>query len=89
MVGSIKNDPDTPRLELYHIAEDAGEEKNLIAEHPGRAQAMLAAYDDWWDAVRPLMINEDAPLDVEKQYLGNYEKQKADSGIPTWAPPEL
>ena len=26
---------------------------------------MLAAHDSWWDGVRPLMVNEDAPLPKE------------------------
>ena len=40
--------------------------------YPGRAKA------------RPLMVNEDAPLDVEKPFEANYLKQKADTGIPNW-----
>ena len=50
---------------------------------------MLAAYHKWWSQVRPLMVNEDAPLDAEKQYLGKYEHQKATVGVPEWTPPEL
>lgn len=89
LVGNIQKNPSQPVLELYRIESDQGESINLLKDHPEQAQTMLKAYDQWWDEVRPSMVNEDAPLDAEKQYLGNYEKQKAKTGIPTWTPPTL
>ncbi len=89
LVGNTGETPNKPTLELYKTTEDPGEAHDLIAKHPERAEAMLTAYDKWWDEVRPLMVNEDAPLDAEKQYLGKYEQQKATTGIPNWAPPSL
>ena len=70
------------------MVTDPGETNPLISQYPERAQAMLEAYDKWWQEVRTLMVNEDAPLDAKKQYLGNYEKQKAMVGIPKWTPAE-
>jgi arylsulfatase len=75
--------------QLYDIENDPGEEDNVIAENPEVAERMLAAYDRWWDEVRPLMINEDAPLDVEKPFIVQFNKQKEETGIPDWISPEI
>ena len=34
--------------ELYDVSKDPGQEKNIIAEHPGTAAEMQAFYDEWW-----------------------------------------
>ncbi|MBC8190619.1 MAG: arylsulfatase [Puniceicoccaceae bacterium] len=88
LVGKLGESADSPALELFDMVTDPGETNTLISQYPERAQAMLEAYDKWWQEVRPLMVNEDAPLDAKKQYLGNYEKQKAMVGIPKWTPAE-
>ncbi|MEM7697101.1 MAG: arylsulfatase [Verrucomicrobiota bacterium] len=74
---------------LYDLDADPGETTNVIAEHPEVAAEMLSAFDEWWEEVRPLMVNEDAPLDVGKPFIELYEKQKAAAGIPSWEIPEL
>jgi arylsulfatase len=74
---------------LYDIQVDPGETTNVIAEHPQVAGRMLAAYDAWWEEVRPLMVNEDAPLDTGKPFVELFEKQKAGRGVPEWTVPEL
>jgi arylsulfatase len=33
--------------ELYHLARDPGEMQNLAAQHPERASALSAAWDEW------------------------------------------
>ncbi len=45
---------------LYDLAADPGETKNVIAEHPEVVAALRRDYDEWWDAVQPMLINEDA-----------------------------
>mgnify|MGYP003123734319 CR=1 FL=1 len=75
--------------ELYDIQKDPGEQHNVAAEHPRIVAFMRAAFDSWWDEVRPLMINEDASLDVPKPFREGFEKQKSSSGIPAWVAPEL
>jgi arylsulfatase len=75
--------------ELYDIDNDPCEKKNLFKAHPEVAQQMVAAYDTWWDEVRPLMINEDASLDKEPPFIVQYELQKKTTGIPDWIPPQL
>ena len=50
---------------------------------------MLKKYDAWWDEVRPLFVNEDAPLDTGKPFVELFNKQKAACGIPDWKEPNL
>lgn len=45
--------------ELYDLKADPGETKNVIADHPEIAAKLSAAYDEWWTATRPLMVNEE------------------------------
>ena len=44
--------------ELYDLKADPGETKNVIAEHADVAATLRAAYDQWWEAVQPLLVNE-------------------------------
>ena len=75
--------------QLYDIQTDPGEKNNVIKQHPEVARKMLAAYDKWWDEVRPLMVNENVPLAKEKPYHVAYRKQKQQTGIPDWTPPQI
>ena len=74
---------------LYDVENDPCEKKNLFSDNPEVVQQMLAAYDAWWDEVRPLMINEDASLENEAPFIVDYELQKKTSGIPDWVAPQL
>ncbi|WP_081613957.1 arylsulfatase [Novipirellula maiorica] len=75
--------------ELYNIQQDPGEENNVAAEYPEVYSELHAAFDAWWDEVRPLMVNEDASLDVAKPFRDRFLKQKEESGIPDWDTPEI
>jgi len=75
--------------QLYNIVNDPGEKKNVIEQHPDVVAKMMAAYDNWWDEVRPYMVNEDARLTKEHPYHAAFRKQKAEQGILDWTAPEL
>ena len=45
--------------ELYDLKNDAGETTNVVAEHPEAVAQLRAAYDQWWNDVQPLLVNED------------------------------
>ncbi|WP_435896176.1 arylsulfatase [Oceaniferula spumae] len=75
--------------DLYNIEEDPGEKNNVAEKHPEVVSELLKAYDAFWAEARPLMVNEDAPLDVEKPFEANYLKQKEAKGIPNWVEPKL
>jgi arylsulfatase len=72
--------------ELYDIDADPGETKNVAAEHPSVVAKMRAAYDDWWQETRPLMVNEAVPNSPVKPFWVLYEKQAEAEGIPEWTP---
>jgi len=74
---------------LYDLDTDPGEKTDVSAQHPQVVAKMMKAYDAWWQEVRPLMVNEDAPLDTGKPFVELYEKQKAAGGIPNWKKPKL
>lgn len=74
---------------LFDIENDPGEQVNVADKHPEIAAQLRADFDAWWDEVRPLMVNEDAPLDVGKPFKMQFEKQKASGGIPNWESPKI
>lgn len=39
--------------ELYDLATDPGQERNLIADHPAQADKMRVFYDAWWAELEP------------------------------------
>ena len=45
--------------ELYDLQNDPGESKNVITEHPEVVATLRAAYEQWWNDVQPLLVNED------------------------------
>lgn len=75
--------------ELYDIQADPGQTTNVIDKHPKVAKQMLADYETWWDEVRPMMVNENAPLLDFQPFTRAYNKQKEQDGIPNWTPPKL
>ncbi len=47
---------------LYDMENDGGQKTNVIDQHADVAKQMLAAYDAWFEAALPNMVNEDAAL---------------------------
>lgn len=74
---------------LYDLEDDPGETKNVAEQHPEVVEKMKAAFDAWWDEVRPMMVNEDAPLDVGKPFRDLFRQQAAAGDVPDWIPPDL
>lgn len=75
--------------ELYDIAHDPFESKDVSAEHPEICGQLKRAYLKWWDETRPLMINEDRECKVDEPLAVRYYKQKTERGIPDWIPPAI
>lgn len=48
-------------FELYHISEDPGETKNLVAENPEKVTELKLAYSDWLSDVSSTRENNYAP----------------------------
>ena len=61
--------------ELYDLKADPGESKNVIAEHPDVVAKLRTAYDQWWDEVQPLLVNEDVVAPKMNPFKELYWKQ--------------
>ena len=46
--------------ELYDLQADPGESKNVIDVHTEEVAKLRTAYDQWWNDVQPLLVNENA-----------------------------
>ncbi len=55
------------RYELYHLVEDIGEQKDLIAVHPERAQAMQARLTQWLKSTPARFPEKDPQFDTAKR----------------------
>jgi len=70
------------KKQLYDMEADPGQRDNVILEHPEIVEEMLVEYGKFWDAARPLMVNENVPLSKEHPYHVWYAEQMAAGGIP-------
>jgi arylsulfatase A-like enzyme len=61
--------------ELYDLAADPGESKNVIADHPDEVDKLRNAYDKWWNEVQPLLVNENAVGPKINPFKEHYWKQ--------------
>ena len=73
--------------ELYDIANDPYEAKDVAADHPKVVERLREAYDQWWEETLPLMVNETVPFAPAQPQTVRYEKQLKEKGIPDWEPP--
>lgn len=74
---------------LFDMETDPGQHHDIAADHPALVQDMKEAYEAFWNEVRPLMINDGAPLAEEKPFHEDYYQQRESIGIPAWEPPRL
>ncbi len=75
--------------ELYDVINDPGQENNIIAEYPEVMAEMKSAYSEWWESVRPMMVNENVPLATYKPYWVDYQKQLKAGKVDAWKQPDL
>jgi arylsulfatase A-like enzyme len=77
------------RWTLFDLQADPGETHDLTTEQPGVVQKLAAAYDAWWQEVRPCLINEEAYKTAPKvnTFKALYWHQFAGPG-PNNVPPE-
>jgi arylsulfatase len=58
--------PAVEEAELFDHQNDPAETTDLSAEFPEMKQHMQKFYDQWWEEMRPRMINEQAAIDSKK-----------------------
>ena len=75
--------------QLFDMEKDPGQFTNVSKDYPELVQDMKNAYGEFWDEVRPMMVNEKAPLPKKKPYHVLYNKQKSTVGILNWIEPKL
>lgn len=46
--------------QLFDLKQDPGQTHNIAARQPAVVQQLSAAYDQWWTAILPYLVNEDA-----------------------------
>lgn len=73
--------------ELFDIAADPFEKKNVASEYPEVVERLRGAYDKWWAETVPLMVNEKNEYTKERPLEVRYYKQLEERGIPDWVPP--
>jgi arylsulfatase A-like enzyme len=64
--------------QLFDLNADAGEQKNVAADHPEAVRELDAAYDAWWTSVQLQLVNENAPIPSENAFHTLYRKQFGD-----------
>jgi arylsulfatase A-like enzyme len=63
------------RLELFHLPDDLGEQRNLVRREPQRARQLLKLLKDWRETVRAVMPTPNPGFDPERcsEHLTGYE----------------
>jgi arylsulfatase len=61
--------------QLFDIATDPGEAKDVAASHPDVVTKLDAEYDRWWASVVPKMVNETAETPAVNAFRARFEKQ--------------
>ena len=74
--------------QLSDIAADPGESKNVAGANRSVVNELKGDFDQWWDSLGPLLVNENLPTIPGNQQPFNvrYRAQAAAGGIPDWAP---
>lgn len=70
-----------PSWQLFDVAADPGEHRNVAADHPEIVSSMKRSFESWWASLRPLMVNEDVPLARENPFKTLYLEQQRATGI--------
>ncbi len=61
--------------QLFDIANDPCEGRDVAEKHPAVVKAMSAEYDTWWASLPPYLVNEDAVSAKENPFKELYWKQ--------------
>jgi arylsulfatase len=64
-----------PAWQLFDFLHDPGEQTNVAATHLAVVERLAAAYDQWWGEMRPLLVNEEAPLPKVNPFKELYWQQ--------------
>jgi len=68
--------------ELFDLASDPGEERNVASKHPDVVARLAAEYGRWWRSVLPDLCNEDAVGPPENPYAVAWRAHNPPAGPP-------
>jgi arylsulfatase A-like enzyme len=75
---NVKNDP--AAWELYDLAADPGEARNVAADHAAVVARLAGQYGEWWESVQGDLVNEDQDGPAENPFQTAFRTQQAASG---------
>ena len=61
--------------ELYDIASDPGETRNVAADHPQIVAQLSGDYDTWWQQLQPDLVNENLDGPAENPFKTAFQRQ--------------
>ncbi|CAN5587545.1 arylsulfatase [soil metagenome] len=73
--------------QLFNIADDPGEKRNVAGEHSEVVRQLDRAYDVWWESVQPQLVNENAVGPKTNSFRDLYLQQFGSRLLPTKAKP--
>lgn len=79
---SIGKKGNAPSWMLFDLRTDHGEQNDIAAQNPQVVGEMQGAFEEWWQSVVPMMVNENAPLAPENPFVTLFKKQFGDAAIP-------
>lgn len=72
---------------LYDISQDPGQKKDIAEQYPAVVKELRQAYDQWWDTLTPLLVNEDLEWTEEgKHPFQLRHKALGDKKLPLFRP---
>jgi arylsulfatase len=72
---NVKNDPQA--WELYDLATDPGEARDVAADHADVVARLAATYGQWWHSVQGDLVNEDRDGPAENPFKTAFHTQQA------------
>ena len=67
-----------PEWMLFDLRTDHGEQNDIAAQNPQVVGEMQGMFEEWWQSVTPMMVNEKVPLAAENPFWTLYKKQFGD-----------
>ena len=61
--------------QLYDLSKDPGQKTDIATNHPDLVKQLEMAYDQWWDSVRPNLVNENVVPIAENPFKTRFVKQ--------------
>lgn len=72
----VNTDPKGEKAwELFDVQADPGEKTNLAASERDVVARLDRAYDDWWSAILPALVNEDVPPRDTNPFADRFKRQ--------------